>query len=136
MSRLLNKQNKGFSLIELMIVVAIIGVLSAIAIPQFKVYTCKAKTSEAQTALGSIRKMQEAYHSENGYYAGTLNEVGWSGVKGENQRYIYDITDNSTTEFSARAREDGGATFGDTLTDQWQIDQNGTLVHATNTCQG
>ncbi|KPJ68317.1 MAG: hypothetical protein AMJ45_02600 [Syntrophobacter sp. DG_60] len=59
---------KGFTLIELMIVVAIIAILAAIAIPQYKKFQLKAKTSEAKANLGSIRSCEEAYSAETDNY--------------------------------------------------------------------
>jgi len=59
---------QGFSLIELMVVVLIIGILSSIAIPTFRTYMYKARTSEATAFLGDIRQRQEAYRSEFGQY--------------------------------------------------------------------
>jgi len=67
MLRNLNNQ-KGFTMIELMIVVAIIGILSAIAIPNFLNFRMKAKTSEAKSNLGAIRSCEEAYHAEHETY--------------------------------------------------------------------
>ncbi len=64
----LRKRSKGFTLIELMIVVAIIAILAAIAIPQYKKFQLKAKTSEAKTNLGAIRTAEEAYAAENDVY--------------------------------------------------------------------
>jgi len=58
----------GYTLIELMIVVLIIGVLAAIAIPSFSSYMYMSKTSEATTFLGEIRQRQEAYRAEFGQY--------------------------------------------------------------------
>ena len=58
----------GFTLLELMIVVAIVGILSAIAIPTFSQYVHRARTSEATTFLGEIRQRQEAYRAEFGQY--------------------------------------------------------------------
>ena len=64
----LRKRSKGFTLIELMIVVAIIAILAAIAIPQYKKFQLKAKTSEAKANLGAIKTCEEAYAAENDHY--------------------------------------------------------------------
>ncbi len=56
---------KGFTLIELMIVVAIIGILAAIAIPQFLKFQAKSKQSEARTILSGIYTAETAYFAEN-----------------------------------------------------------------------
>lgn len=58
----------GFTLIELMIVVAIIGILAAIAIPNFLRFQLKAKSSEGKTNLAAIRTAEESYYSEFGLY--------------------------------------------------------------------
>jgi type IV pilus assembly protein PilA len=61
-------RSAGFSLIELMIVVAIISVLATIAIPNFMKFSMKAKTSEASGNLNAIRMAQDSYRSENDVY--------------------------------------------------------------------
>lgn len=73
---------KGFSLVELIIVIAIIGVLTAIAIPGYVGYQKKATKTEAYTNLEALRLLQEQYHAEYGEYAprdagsnGTLSGV-------------------------------------------------------------
>ena len=71
MRRLINKSKKGFTLIELMIVVAIIGILAAIAIPNFLRFQLKSKTSEAKVNLAAIRTAEESYLAEFGNYVDT-----------------------------------------------------------------
>ena len=78
---------QGFTLIELMIVVAIVGVLAAIAIPSFRAYVYRSKTSQGVATLGEIRQRQEAYRAEFGQYCdvGVQNPaVGLAGALGTN----------------------------------------------------
>ncbi len=89
MLSLLRKRNKkGFTLIELMIVVAIIGILAAIAIPNFLKFQAKSKQSEAKTNLKAIYTAETGYYGENNAY-NTFDKVNWQPV-GVN-RYTYDI---------------------------------------------
>lgn len=78
-----NSIRKGFTLIELMIVVAIIGILAAIAIPNFIRYQLRSKTSEAKTVLGGIKTSQESFRAEFDDYvqAGPNPGVGVRGQK-------------------------------------------------------
>lgn len=62
-------RTSGFTLVELMIVVVIIGVLASIAVPAFISYVYRARAAEAPTFLGEIRQRQESYRSEFGQYA-------------------------------------------------------------------
>jgi type IV pilus assembly protein PilA len=64
----IQKRKSGFTLIELMIVVAIIGILAAIAIPNFLRFQLKAKSSEGKTNLAAIRTAEQSYYSEFGIY--------------------------------------------------------------------
>jgi prepilin-type N-terminal cleavage/methylation domain-containing protein len=74
--RLLN--NKGFSLIELMVVVAIIGVLASFAIPQYQSFQSKARQKEGMTLLGSYYTAAQASLVELGHYPGNFVAVGFS----------------------------------------------------------
>lgn len=70
--------NKGFSLIELMIVVAIIGILSAIAIPNFQRFQMKSRQSEAKNALSAIFQAEKAYHQEWSQYFADFRDIGYA----------------------------------------------------------
>ena len=82
------KNKKGFTLIELMIVVAIIGILAALAIPDFMKMLAKSKQSEAKTNLGAIFTGQVAYHGEKNTYGSTFNMVAWA-PEGQNLYNYY-----------------------------------------------
>ena len=68
------KGQKGFTLIELMIVVAIIGILAAIAIPNFLTYQLKSRQAEAKTNLQAIKTSEVAFNAERGCYIGIAPE--------------------------------------------------------------
>ncbi len=70
------RSKKGFTLIELMIVVAIIGILAAIAIPNFLKFQCKSKQSEARQNLGAIFVAMGSYYSNNDTYPDTATITG------------------------------------------------------------
>ncbi len=71
------KNKKGFSLIELMVVVAIVGILSAIAVPQFQKFQRKAKQSEARVNLAAVYTAQKTFLAETGTYYSNLWATGF-----------------------------------------------------------
>ena len=73
---MMKKDNKGFTLIELMVVVAIIGVLAAVAIPNYKRYQIKTKETEAKLNLAAIAMGQESYYMEYDEYVQRASTVG------------------------------------------------------------
>ncbi len=70
-------KKSGFTLIELMVVVAIIGILALFSVPQFTRYIAKAKRAEAYINLRSIYAAQKAHFAEHGSYA-QLSDLRWS----------------------------------------------------------
>jgi type IV pilus assembly protein PilA len=69
------RRGRGFTLVEILIVVALIGVLSAIAIPKFLRFQLRAKAGEASTNLAAIAIAEEAFFAEKGYYASVASPV-------------------------------------------------------------
>ncbi len=138
-------QQKGFSLTELMIVVAIIGILATIAIPSFMSYQAKTKQVEAKNNLVAIHTGEIAYFAENNSYIDDFNAIGF-GITGATQRYYYKLgkaslgtpppgcTETgldkvSATEFVAVAI---GNIDGDSTCDVWTIDQDKVLKNVVN----
>ena len=69
------KTQKGFTLIELMIVVAIIGILAAVAIPAYTDYLKRGKVSEAMQLLGGLKTPMEEFYASKGYFPATISTL-------------------------------------------------------------
>ena len=137
MLRKFHRNSKGFTLIELMIVVVIIGILAALAIPRFMRSTTKSKQSEAKQLLKQNYTMQRAYRQEFNAYC--LNGVTASSAAPNTfaqigvdimaaSRYAYTMTAGAAT-FTCVAL---GNLDDDGVIDDWRIDQTGALVNFTD----
>ncbi len=73
---MVQKREQGFTLIELMIVVAIIGILAAIAIPQFSAYRAKAFNAAAESDLRNLMTAEEAYFATYQMYVTSQSQLG------------------------------------------------------------
>ncbi|MGB3096145.1 MAG: prepilin-type N-terminal cleavage/methylation domain-containing protein [Candidatus Deferrimicrobiaceae bacterium] len=141
------RNKKGFTLIELMIVVAIIGILAAIAIPNFLKFQAKSKQSEAKTNLKGIYTAETGYFGEVNSY-GDYQTVNWEPVG--NSRYRFTLLTGSTDEgnmtltfdawagatplwttnsFTAGAQ---GNVDSDVVNDQWTITDMNVLANSFN----
>ncbi len=132
-----HRSQKGFTLIELMIVVVIIGILAALAIPRFMRATTKSKQSEAKNILKQIYAMERAYRQEKDVYwitanaanAGSPNAFAQIGIQVmASARYTYTLssTDGGLTNFLATATS--GVLDDDADLDTWTINEQGVLI--------
>jgi type IV pilus assembly protein PilA len=123
------RSKKGFTLIELMIVVAIIGILAAIAIPNFLKFQAKSKQSEAKANLGGIFTGQISYFGEANAYS-SFAAINWS--PSGTPRYHYML---GTFNAAPNALNVGAATAFGTVTaltdaSSWTANLNGATDNA------
>ncbi|MDP2910731.1 MAG: prepilin-type N-terminal cleavage/methylation domain-containing protein [Candidatus Omnitrophota bacterium] len=111
---------KGFTLVEVLIVVIIIGILAAIGIPQFAASIEKAKGGEARAGLGHIQTGEKVYFAENEYYTTTLGDLDISLT---NKFWAFSIASLTSTTYTATATRSGGTHATQTLT----MDEVGTI---------
>jgi type IV pilus assembly protein PilA len=83
-------KKRGFTLIELMIVVAIIGILAAIAIPNFIRFQARSKQGEAKTNLKSMFTAERSFYQEKDRYSAQVDEIGFAPERAN--RYAYRLS--------------------------------------------
>jgi len=123
------QRTRGFTLVELMIVVAIIGVLASVAIPSFLNYQLTSKRAEAFANLASLAKAQKAFYAEFNTYVSVPSEP--SGVLGLPPTTIKRDKASIDVAFQAVGWQPEGDVFFDYDTVTW-----GSPQAATCTCVG
>jgi len=91
-------KNKGFTLIELMIVVAIIGILVSVVLPGYRNYILEGQRSDMQGKLLSIADLQERYYIDNFSYADDMKKLGFNVPDGSAYTYEYQGIDAFTVK--------------------------------------
>jgi type IV pilus assembly protein PilA len=87
------RKQKGFTLVELMVVVAIIGILAAIAIPNYQRYQARTRQSEAKVALSSVFTAEQGFAADAGTYTSCLRRIGADGSLVAKRYYTWGFTD-------------------------------------------
>ena len=120
------KRFHGFSLMEVMIVVVIIGILAALAYPNLEKYLKRARQTEAKTNLSAIYTAQKIYFTLHQSYAEDINELDLSLVQGDPYTFTMEASKNT---FKAQAE---GNIDDDDALDIWTIDQDKDLRYTTD----
>jgi type IV pilus assembly protein PilE len=93
----------GFTLVELMVVIAIIGIISAIAFPSYDTYMKKSRRADAKVALSTMADRQERYYLQNNTYSAAVNDVGGSATKEGYYTLAIDSADINSFQLTATA---------------------------------
>ncbi|OGC93998.1 MAG: hypothetical protein A2142_07265 [candidate division Zixibacteria bacterium RBG_16_48_11] len=136
------KSQEGFTLMELMIVVVVIGILAALAVPRFLKAGARSKQSEAKSILKQIYVMERAYRQENDTYVFGVGAGPGQNITPliveimNNARYSYVIS-GGTNSFTATATTISATGLDDDATlDIWQVDDRGRLAAVSDDTQG
>ena len=92
------------TLIEVMIVVVIVGILAAVAIPAYNDYVTRSRRSDAFTALETVRAAQEMYRAEQGFYSGGFADLAGCDTEMAGDNYTVSITWTDNTHYTATAQ--------------------------------
>nr|WP_319511356.1 type II secretion system protein [uncultured Draconibacterium sp.] len=126
----MNKRLNAFTLSELLVVLAIIGILVLIALPNLMPLISKAKSTEAQMQLGHLYNMEKSYFYMYSKYSNELEAIGFEHEKlvseGGNANYRIEIIEASASSFKARATAVSDFD-GDGIYNIWEIDEEKNL---------
>jgi type IV pilus assembly protein PilE len=121
-----NKKNRGMTLVELLIVVAIVAILASVALPSWNSQLQKARRADARNVLMTVQIEQEQYRADNGSYASTMAALGLSGYNSTSRDYYnVSIVSSSATAFVASAAPNTNAGQSGDSCGTFAINQSG-----------
>jgi type IV pilus assembly protein PilE len=101
------RKSKGFTLIELMVSVAIVGILAAIAYPSYIDYVIKSGRSEGQAAVMKIANLQEQYYLDNRVFTTDMTKLGLVASPLITEHGHYSVASAGTSAFTITATAKG-----------------------------
>lgn len=124
------RDDAGWSLSELLVVLVIIGVLTLIALPRFMGVATRAKTTEAQGMLRHVHTLQQTYYYQHDRYSPSLDAIGFEQVplttEGGTARYRIEIEQADLAEYTATATAvvdfNGNGRFN-----VWHVNESGRI---------
>ena len=116
-----------------LLLVPVIGILAAIAVPSFVKYQCRAKQSEAKSNLRALYVAQETFRADHDTYDADLTKISFSPY-GAKKRYRYLVDAATATHFHAVATVDPQY-VGELATDRWEIDETNAVTNVSDGCK-
>ena len=146
----MKKNESGFSLVELMVVVGIIGILASLALPKLQVFMAKSKQSEAKVLLPTVYSLEQSYYADNNTYSAiTANKAQISsgvaptnsiGLNVTSKYFTLSTTAATATAFTVQAASavddlcPGSAIEKWTINETKALKQNANIVFAAPSC--
>ena len=128
----ISKNETGFSLIELLIVLTIVSILAVFAFPSYTEYQRKARRLDAKTALQEVAASQEQFYVTNRRYTSSLNQLGLSNVSAEGH-YVINVAADAQSFTAVAAPAPGSPQLADNDCQQFSLDSRSVKVALPDT---
>jgi type IV pilus assembly protein PilA len=122
----MKKRNSGFTMLELVMVIIIIGVLAALAVPQYVSFVEKARVAEATNYIGAIKSAEVAYSAQNptnGYFTSSMTDLG---LNTSTPLWNFGVAGATNASVTMTATRNGGGTAYDGKTVILKYNSDGT----------